>query len=565
MFSRNERSLAQSLGEAWDAAQGDADWQTTMRAELPRIALATAADHDLDLTRVLCAFPCGHGLPLTLARGWRRDHRSGANPLDADLRLAIADACAARFGAHGPDAAELATIRLDFLDAGTAVRAARRRPPGPFSTDKPDRVWKLRGKTGASTSAGAAHTRQATMLEMDGAKWRVKQIKYGPRAAANEVLNSRVIALSGIAAPETRLASQDGSPDRVASRMMPGFSDLGAFLVDRDKVRPLIEQEHGARGVQRFDDLLDAFEKATEELHRIEGELPPDPAHDHPLMHRIREQNARRLQARKEIFALLPPALRRETEKGQFLSRLIGDFDFLNFEGYNAGFMLPGLEVAVLDQGNAGIAGFKGGQKVAAQAQLAAGAAKVSDPFPPNRLLRGEYEFGARLAPSRTGAGAIARTIPVAAFLGDAIAADTGTAERDADGLASSRPGRVADAELPAFSGQMEAAYRLSLIPDEALRRVCAMYWPAPDSSAVPYPDSHSLRPTAGEYADTYIARRDALVKMFRPEEMARWAQRFPERARSAYAEVAAAVARETGLHIPPRVPVDGRPHEAPR
>lgn len=501
----------------------------------------------------------GRGALLRNLRTLALNHRVGLGALGAAQRLAIARACAAAHGAQGPDAAAFAAVRLQFLDEDVvrlANEAGRQRP---FSADDPARVRDLQsGQQGAGSAGAASHTRRAAMMNLGGHTWRVKQIAYGPRSAANEVLNTRVMALTGIATPQTDLARQDGQVSSVASRLIPGFTDLGDFLLNAEVVRPLIEQEHGAAGAARYDLLCARFRAASAAVDEMSRGIPPGRGYHYPGKDALRKQNALRLQARKDIFQLLPERLRRETEKAQFLSQLIGDYDFVNFEAFNAGFVLPSLEPAVLDQGNAGIAGFKGGQKVPQNVALADAPAKDSDPYIPNTLRAHEFGFGTELPASRTGAGAIARAVPVAAFLADAIRADTETAERDPGGPRSNRAGRMLREEQRFFAGQLEAAYRLSLIPDEAFRRACAMHWPEPQDASVPYPPSHTLHPSPGEYANTYIARRDALVGKFSAQDIERWRQRHPERARAAYAEVAAAVAHQTGVHLPARF------HQAP-
>lgn len=59
--------------------------------------------------------------------------------------------------------------------------------------------------------------------------------------------------------------------------------------------------------------------------------------------------------------------------------------------------------------------------------------------------------------------------------------------------------------------------------------------------------------PPDEKLAHILFKRRDALVAQFSPKELARWEAEHPEKAKQSYNRIAASLADEVGIYIPPR------------
>lgn len=101
----------------------------------------------------------------------------------------------------------------------------------------------------------------------------------------------------------------------------------------------------------------------------------------------------------------------------------------------------------------------------------------------------------------------------------------------------------------------MDAAYRLSLIPDEAIMATLLKYWPWQGGASQAAADvmfpwmKHDDRPGHTEMTNRVVARRDELVSRFDVEA---WAKRHPQEAAQAYNEVFAAVLGSTNVMLSP-------------
>lgn len=188
------------------------------------------------------------------------------------------------------------------------------------------------------------------------ASFRVKKIKYGNHNAMWEVMSAHLYALTGMRCPDVRLmktrdVDEDGIPRLcVASPIVSGYQDLGDFLIG-----------DAARFITRSN-----FEKWKEQKAIIEavnlmaqtGEIAA-------------KDKIVRLKAMEEIYDMLPDYFHAEIEKAYVASKFIANWDFANFNLANIGckFLLDGegrvvsLESVFVDFGNSGAIGFGGKYK----------------------------------------------------------------------------------------------------------------------------------------------------------------------------------------------------------
>lgn len=387
---------------------------------------------------------------------------------------------------------------------------------------------------------GAASTRAAGYVTLDGETYYCKEIGHGPRAALSEYLSMQLIALTGQTAPVTRIGRL-GNQFVILSRVMPGYQDLGKLLLDTNRMSRYAEREWGEAGRNKVQALSARAHAANAEIERLGAE-----GYDRKSAARKRPRKAL-FEARARLMNMLPADMSRQLHKAQFLSRLVAHNDFLNGEFHNVGFN-DRDECVVLDFGNALNQGFGGKQRNEDNRALANRLAyPENDPYPPNFILEGEHVFSGAVGTTRTNVGGIPRSGPTARVVADAIRTETTLAE---SGGTREQMTAVPAHQINALQGQLEAAYQLSLLPDDAIRAVAVRHWADPDDDSVPYREGDPIRQTGSELADILIERRHALVGLFTPDELSRWAQTYPQRARQCHDDVAKAVGELAGMSI---------------
>ncbi|GIZ53252.1 hypothetical protein [Noviherbaspirillum aridicola] len=388
---------------------------------------------------------------------------------------------------------------------------------------------------------GAASTRAAGYLKLDGETYYCKEIGHGPRAALSEYLSMQLIALTGQMAPVTKIGRVGGT-FVILSRVIPGYQDLGKILLDTDRMSGFAGREWGEGGRSKVRML-------SERAHAANADIEQLAADGYDKKSAARKTPRKKLfEARAELIALLPRDMSRQLHKAQFLSRLLGHNDFLNGEFYNVGFN-DADECVVLDFGNALNQGFGGRQRNEDNLPLANRLAyPENDPYEANPIRPVDHVFSGRAGDSRTNVGAIPRSGPTTRVVSDAIRAETRLAEA---GTTREQMTAVPVHEIDALEGQLEAAYQLSLLPDDALRAVVLRHWAGPDDESVPYQPHETIRMPAEELGEILVERRHALVGQFTPDEIGRWAQKHPRRARACHADVKRAVREIAGMSIP--------------
>lgn len=484
-------------------------------------------------------------------------HEKGAIQLSVEQRFAVVQTLAAFCMGQIESAPKFRDMFMRFVDDEVRAYASAQLPKEPVKFSLKDNVLDLRHlQHGLGTVTRAANsTRAAQHLDIGGKTHYVKEIDHGPLAAISENAATQINALTGQPTPIIHLARFEETPRVIASQLVPGYKDIGAFVLDRERIAPLIEKEWGKGGLKKMDAAIGRAEEATRQLVALNDELAremespnADKGLDDKFALQRRPHRIKRLDARREIYAMLPAEIHRDIAKAQFLSRLVGNDDFVNFEFYNTGLTEQNV-VVTLDLGNALLQGFGGKQRNSDNLERANRRARVDDPYPPNQVTVKDHRFDEDVGWSRTNVGGIPRSVPLAALLGESIGAETWIAETQAKKSSYEGTKSIPRYALTSVSGQLEGAFQLRFLPDEAIRAVVAKTWPT-QLKGVDMPC------TPEELADNLIARRDALVNEFTGDELKAWEEANPERARASYEAVAVAVAYQTGLYIPAYSPM---------
>lgn len=493
--------------------------------------------------------------------------------LSLEARAALAQALAQAFLTRITLNSEFSQLRTHFV--GTAVRnmADDHVPPQGFDREKLVADFgAIAQRQEEGKDVGKAQTRDGKVIPIEGIDNYVKSIKYRNVRAAEEMLMTRLLALTGMDCPniclgqnaqrhflfdeETRNDYHEHKDEPanftvVASEMVYDFKELGPLVLDKQRMLPLIRTSHGEGGVATYEAAVKKFTDAFTEEKRLDRQQPKDTDENDPITRQKQEQRKNQFEAMTEIYALWPDSLKNLAVKAQYMARLINDDDFLNFGWKNFGFRCPSDDPDTwrpfgMDEGNAGTAGF-GGMQVQNSLERANRRARLDDPYKPNRLLPRDATFNGYVGDSRSGAASVGRNMPSIPIIGEVIRAEARMFDLQGDG------GKIPEHEKRHFAGQMEAAYQMSFIPDAAFLHVAKESWPYLEKEFTPTEgDEPKLSPE--QYARIMQDRRDSLVNKFSPEELAEWAERNPKRALAAYSDVSAAVAAMTGLHVEPRV-----------
>lgn len=385
-----------------------------------------------------------------------------------------------------------------------------------------------------------------------------KEIKHGPRAAFSEHVATLLNALTGQPTPLTRVGGISGqAPTYLLSKRIPGYRDIGELLLDKEWMAKVTERDGLGRNEASHGEPGEKLEREFEQAYRALAQIRELENAGVPKQSREKKAPRRELyEARSRLLDLLPNDIRQMLGKAQFISRMVGHNDFANGEFCNVGLNDANVVVA-LDFGNALHQGFGGRQRGRENFEAARSLAyPENDPYPASTMLKPEdHRLGGDPRFTRntgTNVGGIPRSGPVAELVRDAIHAESRLAEVGAKG-------DVLAEEMYFLGGQLEAAFQLGLVPDDAIKRVVAREWPGPDDPVAPYKDDDTIRDSADELAARITRERRKLVDRFRPDDLQRWREKYPGRARDSYNQVAAAVAALTGIYIPPYSPADTR------
>lgn len=524
--------------------------EPTNTRDLRTEILKTLSPHLVEAVKTLPSQPIDRQMAILEAvRGTHVHHMSGRLPLSSEQRAELASALADAFMARTKCGETIADLHSRFADNNLTLNQA---PQRKASARDPLDLGSV--ATVGDKSSALTHTRDAHIVNIGGKTYRVKNIKYGNVRAAEEVLMSKFYALSGLDCPNAKIAmngehlfryADDTRRDfhrhaehpeqfaLVASELVAGFQDLGNLVVDPETARPLILSTLGPAGADKYDLALAEFHTAQQ------AEQACDPREDVQIPEKSLAR-ADQLKARRKMVALLPEQYKQDTITSYYVSRLVANWDFENFDLFNFGF--HGRRSLLVDFGNCGTMGF-GGQQKPDSLERANTKARATDPQIPNPIRPEDIRFDRHVAPTFTGIGSLPRARPIAPLVKSITEAENRMAHFGGNLREIGRH------DLASLSPVLEAAYRLTLIPNEAFSSVARDHWPGGSQPFAYYPEDN-LRYSADEFAEVMIHRRDELTSQFKASDLQMWADKYPLKAKAAHQQVSAAVAALTGLHV---------------
>ena len=444
---------------------------------------------------------------------------------------------------------------LEALDLAIELRG---RPPACRPTEMmlPGLVVDAEALTSdeAFSAEGASSQKSFYATHADGTRFRLKYNEDRPGITVHEIIAANLLNAIGFTqAPKTALVSDAGgkfgSPDmvRIASPKLPGFKDLGLFLVGLGGIGDKAKEAKGidyvaADDVAAYKAHLRTYHKT---LRTIEKRKADDPAlaalcrkghydkltpAQHALLQPLRDLHRKALQEQEKMFDLLPDAFRHELLLAFYTAEIVASWDFFNHDRANSGYAFDGNAISghTVDHGNSGPNGFNGRRKAdsLASANLPARTddpyAKKDGSYPQNRLQAADTDL-TRISPSFANMG-LPRS-PVMAFL----LKPTILAERSRE-----TPGA---AVFPLPNEALEVAWRLQQLPRHYVQGVVAAIYAQGRSHADPAVRRLFDPGTTGyagpeALADDYQQRIDALVARAEAGgRLARWADRHRERA----------------------------------
>lgn len=382
-----------------------------------------------------------------------------------------------------------------------------------------------------------------------GHQYRVKINHYGRQATLHEVLSSSVLQLLGCPdTPNLKFVTDNPpgmSPVAIASKVIPGFSDWGDFLIEsgvnyvagptRERYQAALGDHDRARrqAVQlrrsdpALDQLLNTRRKSTF------AELTPA---EQASLVSYRRALRDALRAQDTMLSLLPAAFHQSLVRALYVGEIVGNWDFSNQARANTGFIIAPsgeLKGAVsVDLGNSGLNGFKGRSK-ANSAAWAPIPASIDDPYlrmddtlhPQAALAAGArlpqqaLDF-TQVSPSFGLVGFLPRSSVFAGVMREVIQ------QQNFD------PHHAPDAAC-------EVAFRLVQLPAHALRVHFNQEWQA--GLAHPDPAVRTMFLSAGDphtLSEQWAQRFDAIIHRAGKDAVTRWAEKHDATARQIRDEV---------------------------
>ncbi len=233
------------------------------------------------------------------------------------------------------------------------------------------------GYSGSTISPAGASTRAAVMMGIDLTasaneedkkviraltgnrdeitRFRTKTIKYGNHNAIWEIMAEKLYSLTGMESPHSVFMISENDPRTqevpklsVASPMITGYYDLGNFLID-DAMLRFIRPENNKK-----------WRKLKSKVAEINEKWPI-----------ISGDKLERVRLLGQLYELLPSYFHQEIEKAFAASKFIHNWDFANFNLCNIGcrFTLNdegkviSFQSVFVDFGNSGTIGFGGKYK----------------------------------------------------------------------------------------------------------------------------------------------------------------------------------------------------------
>jgi len=414
-------------------------------------------------------------------------------------------------------------------------------------------------------SGGALFTRDAKFVEFEGDVYRVKNPFYSNYVAAEEVIMGSLFRMMGLGAPAMLLCNgcEDffsfGKKTRadfsefsdvsgfacVASQLEPSYKDLGAFLLDTSVMERLIvkAETHTSSFVQEeklqsYKKLVETHEAADSRLNDIYTKYPGNSHRNLPgVLAEVRKENRIKFDVLEALNKYLPTELVVEQQKHFFASRLINNWDFLNFSFCNFGYFLPEgneelqFKGMTVDFGGSGTLGFGGLSKNESFDRAIKGA-RPENPLESTSLFeRSDSTFASELPRSLAGISTIPRSRPLLSTITDFVKQEAELYETKGLPLFEK-----------SFSPALEVAYRLSVLPDEAVEKFLAEKW-VMGAADFPYRDNDEKNNiNSAKITAIMKGRKEAFVGYFGVEVIRRWEQQNILQAAQIRSEV------ETGL-----------------
>lgn len=417
-------------------------------------------------------------------------------------------------------------------------------------------------------SADRNATRGYITTEIEGKLYRVKQDKYGATHVFYEWLALEFIRLTtGLPAPKVRLVkgthtnfAHEQRRDAhllepkdclcVASRMEPSFIDLGSFLVNDNSKRKGIDYVK-AEDQARYRELLVEYQTASDEESRLRNDSgiakllackPPLSQEAQASLSPLHDAILRQLNAKIAMYRLLPQVFHDAIKLAYCAAQLVNNWDLFNFSLFNTGFVFDDngqlKGPMTVDGGNCLDNGFGGNRKMESL-DAAQQPAKSSDPLRPHaRLCPPDLELGAvwSAAPWTN----MSRTRPYDDIIDFKSLVTTETSRADA--VLAGRKWLNENQPPPGFDPMLEFAYRLSLLPNNAIEQFAERYWIIGKDPSLPL-DGYDLTAANGkmnkeEFVKQMKARVQSMIGQFTEKQLQHWAELNYPRAVLARSEI---------------------------
>lgn len=404
-----------------------------------------------------------------------------------------------------------------------------------------------RGVPVERSSNGVLFTRDAQFIEHNNELYRVKNPYYTNYVAAEEVAMGNLFSMTGLGAPKMMLcngcegffdfnkttrgdfsANADLSKFAcVASKVEPSFKDLGTFLLDTSLMpelirgageKSLVSDSGIKKNIDSYHALVQRYKQADSHLENIYQRFPDGEHRRTPgVLNEVKAQNLIKFSALEQLNDLLPSELKFDQQQHYFASRLINNWDYLNFSFCNFGYFQPDnakgqYRGMTVDFGGSGTLGF-GGLSKAESFERATQGARPENPLKSTSLFeRKDSTFSSDFPPSLTGISTIPRSRPLLSTIKDLVKTENDVYEA-----------KNVQTHEKALGPALEVAYRLSILPDQAIQQFFAENWVA-GSQDFPYRDKSPEHNVSTQQITTIMVdRKNAFIDLFGQRNIQRW------------------------------------------
>jgi hypothetical protein len=303
-------------------------------------------------------------------------------------------------------------------------------------------------------------------------------------------------------------------------------------LIRKSEIHAL--ESHVTEVISGYRDFVKVYQDADNRLSDIYKKYPGNSHRDFPkVLVEVKKENLVKFNALEALNKFLPEDLFVEQQKHFFVSRLINNWDFLNFSFCNFGYFLPDgnddlqFKGMTVDFGGSGTLGFGGGSKDESFERATKGA-RPENPLESTSLFeRKDSTFSSDFPKSLSGISTIPRSRPLLSAIKDFIKLETDVYEA-----------RNFSAYNKGLEPALEVAYRLSVLPEAAIERYLSDSW-VMGSDEFPYRDKDVQNNVDVEKIVSVIKdRKDAFIEYFGADVVKRWEERNPLQAARVRGEV---------------------------